>query len=74
MAQFIGGDQQLGAAAASVLAMLLRLFAHEGRPPSAKEIAAATGITELETARLLTALSQHDLVILERDGATIRGA
>jgi hypothetical protein len=64
----------LGAAAASVLAMLLRLYAHEGRPPSAKEIAATTGITELETARLLTALSQHDLVILERDGTTIRGA
>ncbi|MGA3340710.1 MAG: organomercurial lyase [Methylocella sp.] len=64
----------LGTAAASVLAMLLRLYAHEGRPPSAKEIAAATGFTELETARLLTALSQHDLVILERDGAAIRGA
>jgi hypothetical protein len=64
----------LGAAAASVLAMLLRLYAHEGRPPSQREIAATTGMTELETARLLTALHQHDLVILECDGATIRGA
>jgi DNA-directed RNA polymerase specialized sigma subunit len=52
--------------------MLLRLYAREGRRPSAKEVAAATEITELETARLLTALSQHNLVILECDGATIR--
>jgi hypothetical protein len=46
-----------------------RLYAREGRRPSAKEVAAATEITELETARLLTALSQHNLVILECDGA-----
>lgn len=64
----------LDAAAASVLATLLQLYADQGQPPSPAEIAAAAGLAKRETDRLLTDLHRHDLVLLARDGTTIRGA
>jgi hypothetical protein len=64
----------LGTAAASVLAAVLRLYVVEGHPPSAREIAAAAGISEADAARSVADLRRHDLVILAPDGATIRGA
>lgn len=64
----------LDAAAASVLATLLRLYAHQGSAPSLPEIATAAGLSEHETGRLVADLHQHDLVLLECDSAAIRGA
>ena len=64
----------LDVAAASVLAVLLQLFADQGKPPALEEIAAATGLSQHKAERLVTDLHRHDLVLVEQDGTVIRGA
>jgi hypothetical protein len=64
----------LDAAAVSVLAALLQLYGNQGKAPSSQDVAAASGLSQHEIERLLADLKRHDLVILERDGGTIRGA
>ncbi len=64
----------LDAAATSTLAMLLRMYAEFGRPPSLEEIATATARARSETERILDALHQHDLLLRDPADGSIRGA
>lgn len=64
----------LDASAVWVLATLLRLYADLGRPPSPQEIATEVGMPEIAVHRLLDKLHRHDLVILNEEDRTIRGA
>lgn len=64
----------LEASAVWVLVALLRLYADSGRPPSQQRIAAEVDMPEDEVHRLLNELHRHDLVILNENDRTIRGA
>lgn len=64
----------LDASAAWVLATLLRLYADLGKPPSQQRIAAEVDMTENEVRRLLNELHRHDMVIVNEEDRTVRGA
>jgi mercuric reductase len=64
----------LSQGAASTLAVLLRLYAALGRPPSRAEIALSSQVTEAEVERQLNELTRQDLIVREDSGATIVGA
>ncbi len=57
---------------ASTLAMLLRLYAHLGRPPTSAEIAHSMKASAVEVEQQLESLASHDLIV--RDGAAVGGA
>lgn len=59
---------------ASTLAMLLRLYAQLGRPQTITEIASSTKASTLEVEQQLQTLASHDLIVREKDSATIIGA
>jgi hypothetical protein len=68
------GFEGLSLTTAWVLAILLRLYADSGKPPSYKDLAAHTGISEDRILLEINDLRRRDLVILyEKDGA-IKGA
>jgi len=64
----------LDASAVRVLVTLLRLYADLGKPPSRQRIAAETAMAENDVLRLLNELDRHDLVIVNHEDWTVRGA
>ncbi len=59
---------------ASILAVVLRCHADQGRPPSVAEVAAITELSEHDANRHLADLQRHDLLIRNRDHGAIEGA
>ena len=68
------GFEGMGMTTAWVLAILLRLYADSGKPPSYKELAAHTGISEERIHLEIDDLRRRDLVILYEKGGAIKGA